>query len=302
MNYEEHLAENAYIIFLLHGVVERREHEVRNYNRKHIEESYFVDFLDRLLGAGGNPVSMDAVLESHRSRRALPPRSFAITFDDGFLNNLTHAAPILERYGIPATFYVTSDFIQSNRMSWIDRVEWAVEAADQGEVILPWRQDRAIFKRASEKIAFLDEVRKFAKSTEGLDLDALASSIQKQLGFDVTWSNGGALDQKMNWAQVKELNSRALFTVGGHSHSHGILSFLSEAALADELDTSLRLLRDLAGIEPRHYSYPEGLAHCYSAAVIEQLKKRGVEICPTAVFGTNDAQTDPFELRRIMVT
>jgi peptidoglycan/xylan/chitin deacetylase (PgdA/CDA1 family) len=301
LNYEKHLSETGYAIFLLHGVVERHESEVRNYNRKHIEATYFVDFLDRLLGAGGRAVSMDEVLESRKSGRPLPPRSFAITFDDGFLNNLTHAAPILERFGIPATFYVTSDFVQSNRMSWIDRVEWVVEKAQNGEVILPWSRQTAYFKSASEKVAFLDEVRKFAKSIEGLDLDAVASNIQKQLGFAEVWSNSGPLDQKMNWAQVKALDGHALFTVGGHSHSHGILAFLSQAALADELDTSLRMLRELADVGPTHYSYPEGLEHCYNAFVIEQLKRRGVEICPTAIFGNNDSQTDLFDLKRIMV-
>jgi hypothetical protein len=64
---------------------------------------------------------------------------------------------------------------------------------------------------------------------------------------------------------------------------------------------SLRLLGDALGEPVRHYSYPEGLAHCYSPAVIAALRERGVVCCPTALPGTNPVGTDLFELRRYLV-
>ena len=92
-----------------------------------------------------------------------------------------------------------------------------------------------------------------------------------------------------------------LMNIGGHSHTHAILSFLSPAALNNEINTSLRLLQDKAGVASTHYSYPEGLAHCYSDAVISELKKFGVQCCPTAIDGVNRPGIDPFHLNRIMV-
>ena len=94
----------------------------------------------------------------------------------------------------------------------------------------------------------------------------------------------------------------ALFTVGGHSHTHAILSFLDDDALDAEIDTSLRLLAERARIKARHYSYPEGLRHCYSDRVIRHLKKRAIRCCPTAEDGVNDHRTDLFRLKRITVT
>ena len=62
----------------------------------------------------------------------------------------------------------------------------------------------------------------------------------------------------MNWKQVYEAGKSDFLTIGGHSHTHQILSFLDSNQLAYELDTSIKLLKDKADIKPTHYSYPEG--------------------------------------------
>lgn len=299
MDYASRLRDDRFVIFLFHGVIERQIDPVRNYTRKHLERDYFAGRLRSLLEAGGHAVSMDEIAASHAAKTDLPPKSFAITFDDGFLNNLTVAAPVLADLSIPATFYVTSDFIESNRMSWVDRIEWAVALSGPGSLRFPWGGTGA-FASDEEKRQVMTEIRKRAKTEPGLDLDGLAGDLQHQLGFPETWAAEGPLDSKMTWRQVKELQDHPLFEVGGHSHNHGILALLDEESLDRELDLSLGLLRDRAGIGPRHYSYPEGLAHCFSDQVIAKLKQRGTIICPTAIDGDNDRASDLFHLRRVM--
>jgi hypothetical protein len=60
-------------------------------------------------------------------------------------------------------------------------------------------------------------------------------------------------------------------------------------------------LKSWTGQEIVHYSYPEGLAHCYSDEVISCLQKHGITCSPTAIEGTNDVKTDLFNLKRITV-
>ena len=105
----------------------------------------------------------------------------------------------------------------------------------------------------------------------------------------------------MSWMQVSEANKSDLLTIGGHSHTHSILSYLNSEQLNYEIDTSLELLDKKADVQSLHYSYPEGLKHCYSDNVIKELKKRGVRCCPTAISGKNNASDDLFHLRRIMI-
>lgn len=299
MDFAGHLRGDRFAIFLFHGVISKQTHRIRNYTRKHLEADYFAGCLRSLLAAGGHPVSIDEVVACHDAGEALPPQSFAITFDDGFLNNFSIAAPILADLSIPATFYVTSDFIESNRMSWIDRIEWALERVPAGRLSLPWNGDARFADDAQER-AVLDEIRRQVKGSREIATDDLASDIQSQLGLPETCSSDDPLDIKMTWADVRDLNEDSLFTVGGHSHTHAILSFLDEAGLDRELDQSLGLLKEKAGITPLHYSYPEGGAHCFSPAVIDALKRRGVVACPTAIDGDNGTETDLFHLRRTM--
>jgi peptidoglycan/xylan/chitin deacetylase (PgdA/CDA1 family) len=301
MNHADSLANDHLAIFLFHGVVDRGEYVVRNYTRKHVAADAFDLFLSTLCRSG-QPVSMNDVIEIKRRNAPYPTRSFAITFDDGFENNLSVAAPLLRKYKVPATFYVTTGFIGTNRMSWIDRIEWAFEEAGALAIRVPWSKTSHEAADAAAKMRLLDEIRKHVKSKPGLDPDAFASDVQTQLGFDETHCSDGPLDLKLTWDQVRALDGDPLFTIGGHSHTHAILSFLDTVALDRELDTSLGLLESKAGIVTRHYSYPEGLAHCYSEAVIEALRRRGIACCPTAEPGTNDSNIDLFHLKRIAVT
>lgn len=294
--YARHLKDDEVAIFLLHGVTDCTDTQVRNYTRKHLPRADFVALLSALAETG-TPVSMDEVAASRLEGTPLPRRAFAITFDDGFENNYSIAAPILADFGIPATFYVTSGFVEENRMSWTDRIELAVEAIAEGALDLPWGSRR--FSGIEGRIALLEDIRAQVKTTPGLDPDAVATSVQEQLGMAPVRASDHPLDQKLSWAQVAALGSE--FTVGGHSHNHGILAFLDDAALARELDLSLSLLRSRGGIDTTHYSYPEGLAHCYDQRVIDGLKSRGIQCSPSAIEGTNPPDIDLFNLRRLAV-
>jgi hypothetical protein len=196
---------------------------------------------------------------------------------------------------------VTSRFIDENGMSWIDRIEWAIENASRGSLRLPWAREPVQLGDIESKIAVLDDIRTNVKSNSDLDPDKLVSDLFLQLDLDEIHSSDDPLDRKMTWRQVREWISPG-FIIGGHGHTHSILSFLAPARLDWELDTSLRMIRERAGWTARHFSYPEGLAHCYSPEVIAGLRRRGIVCSPTAIDGVNPPAADPYHLRRVMVS
>ena len=197
--------------------------------------------------------------------------------------------------------YVTSRFIDENGMSWIDRIEYGLEVAPSGQLELPWSERPSLFANDEEKIGILNEVRRYVKSTPSLNVDAFVSDIFRQLDYEEVQSSDDQLDRKMTWDQVRSWSSGG-FLVGGHSHTHAILSFLEPSRLEWEIATSLGMLKDKAGLTTPHYSYPEGLAHCFSEGVIEKLKAHNIICCPTAIDGINEPGADPFHLRRVMVS
>lgn len=82
----------------------------------------------KLLHDHFDPIGLDELLD--RLARGRPiGNAVVVTFDDGYLDNHTTAAPILERWKIPATFFVTGNFIGSGHQAWWDieqgvRSEW----------------------------------------------------------------------------------------------------------------------------------------------------------------------------------
>jgi peptidoglycan/xylan/chitin deacetylase (PgdA/CDA1 family) len=297
--YADRLIEDGFAIFLFHGVIPEHRHALRNYGRKHLDRQRFELVLDELL-ARGAPVSMDDIVAARSGSKRLPARAFAVTFDDGFRNNLAVAAPILSARRVPATFYVTSRFVTEDARSWTDIIEQAVEAAPSCALELPWLGIAGHYGTLEERIGLLDEIRRVVKARRDLDPYAVAAEIARQLEASEMPADP-QLDRKLTWAEVQSLAADPLFTVGGHGHTHRILSFLEPAELEEELRASIDALAHQIGRPLRHYSYPEGLAHCYSDAVIEALLRRGIVCAPTAEPGVNTPRDDLFRLRRIAV-
>ena len=298
--FSDRLSEDRLCIFLFHGAVEHSSYAVRNYKKKHLEREELISILHDIR-CKGNPLSMDDAVWHHMNNEPFPKKSFAVTFDDGFENNYSVAAPVLDEMNIPATFYVTTGFIETGEMSWTDRIEYCLEATSSGSLLLPWPEPRVPFASIVEKIALLEEIRDYVKSHPDIDPDMFATNFCTQCGVRQPNCSEDPLDKKMDWQQVSELARHDLFIVGGHSHTHAILSFLEELDLEAEIDTSLSMLKEKAGITTQHYSYPEGLAHCYSERVIQTLRRHDIVCSPTAIDGDNGLNDDLFHLRRIAV-
>lgn len=294
-----HLREDEYAIFLFHGVISQRRNPIRNYTGKHLARNHFVEIL-RDLHKHGAPVSMPEVVTAHKEGRRLPERAFAVTFDDGFENNYSIAAPILAEMKLPATFYITTGFVDSNSPSWIDMVEFAIERTHSVTLDLPYPGLRGHFESREEKIGLLDTVRRVVKNDAHLDPYEFAHNLWKQVGV-AHMDPDPELDQKMSWRQVRELSQNELFTVGGHGHTHRILGFLPPDQLEREIAISIETMRSHLHKPAQHYSYPEGLENCYSEQVIKVLQGHGIVCSPSAMHGTNRFGDNLFNLRRIQV-
>ncbi len=298
MQYLNKLSDDSFVIFLFHGVIRENIYDVRNYTGKHLLVDEFASLMSSLKSSG-KAVSMQEIAES-ADKNILPNKAFAITFDDGFENNYSIAADILDELRIPATFYITSNFIENNLMSWIDRIEQAIEISAFDETVSFNNSKHKLSSRA-DKIEFLDTVRKTVKSKPNIYADRLVEDIYGQLDLPLIYSSDDPIDNKMSWSQVKELSQNELFTIGGHTHNHKIMSFLSDDELFFEIDTCMSMIQDRVSVSVEHYSYPEGMSNCYNNKVKQALKKRGIICCPTAIYGINNNKSDLFELRRLTV-
>ena len=299
-SYLNHLKEDKFTIFLFHGVTNQRNIGIRNYTRKHIYEEDF-DSLILKLSQKGNAISLDDAIESWNNKKTLPKYSYAISFDDGFENNLKIALPILEKYRTPSIFYITTKFISENSLSWVDKIEAYIDAAHKQIISFDdFCKDFKIDDYQS-KINFMNLVRNFVKNTEGIDADNFAVKLCKLIKLYKKPTIVPILDNKLSWSQLNQMKNNSLVTLGGHSHTHRIMSNLTLRDLQFEVSHSLGLINKNLKLQTHHFSYPEGMKNSFNEQVIKVLKNNGIKICPTAIQGYNSEYSDYFNLKRVNV-
>lgn len=294
------LRNNCFQIFLFHGVIKKKKFKVRNYNNKHLLEDHFYKILKKLKSKG-NALSMDEVVFIKKNNQKFPKKSFVITFDDGFENNYSIAAPVLDDLNIPATFYFSTDFIDNNTMSWIDKIEYCFESDKKLRSLEINDFGNFDISTIEKKIKCLEIIRTKVKSNFNINTEILVKKIFKYFNLEMINNSNNEIDKKINWKKTNLLKNNKLFTLGGHSHFHMPLTYFSKKGAVIQISKSIKLFKNNTNITLKHYSYPEGQKKDYNKNIKSILKKKGIICCPTAINGFNNYKTSLFDLRRIQV-
>lgn len=294
------IKKNNFVIFLFHGVIKKNFFKIRNYNNKHILQKNFLKII-KIFKKKGNVLSLDDIYDCIKSKIPLPKNTYAITFDDGFENNYSVAAPILDDLNLPATFYFSTDFVENNTMSWIDKLEYCLEVKRKGEIYIPWLKKKISFATDRSKINLLEQIRYFVKNNLQFDIDNFVNSFFDDCKIKNVSGLNTCIDKKINWNQVNSLNKSPIFTVGGHSHNHVSLGSLSDDKLDFQINKSFKLFQEKLNLNIRHYSYPEGQKKDYNQKIIAKLKSKKIILSPSAIPGINHFKSDLFNLRRVQV-
>ncbi len=100
----------------------------------------------------------------------------------------------------------------------------------------------------------------------------------------------------LSWNALRDLLATGLLTVGSHTHTHALLDRLPPAAVADELDRSVKLIEDRLGVTPRHFAYPKAVLGTPDAqeAVARRFRSAALAGTRPNAYG----RTDPLRLRR----
>jgi peptidoglycan/xylan/chitin deacetylase (PgdA/CDA1 family) len=219
--------------------------------------------------------------------RPLPAYSVVVTFDDGFQNNLRFAYPILRRFGVPATIFLTTGHIgRGTLLLWTERVGRMLR-----RVKLPEDAARRELKRL--------------KSMTSRDRDAAIQQMERTLGpnaRDEAEAAGPNADRYrfMTWSEAQEL-ARGGVTIGSHTVAHPIMASLDDERCSVELLQSKQEIERHLGRPCTLFSYPNGTADDFGDRDKASLRKAGYMAAVTQIAGVNDKHTDLFELRRLNI-
>ncbi|MBS9523961.1 polysaccharide deacetylase family protein [Litoribacter alkaliphilus] len=239
--------------------------------------------------------------------------SVAVTFDDGYEDNYILAKPILEKYGIPATFFITDRNLEDGKSFWWDDLE---------EIALHSGQLPASIHANGSEIDLGDEMTIAANHWDGNARFYAMEPINKRselyymlwqefgplkwreqdirLAEVKAWANRNSydVDKCMSKEQLKDLSSNELFTIGAHTHSHPALEAHSIETQFFEIKQNLDYLYKLTGSIPEFIAYPSG---SYNENTLEVVDRLGLEAGLTTVPVPISKKTKPFEMGRFQV-
>lgn len=276
-----------------------------------VSPRHFTEQLE-VLSRRRSVVPLGAITEALHDHR-LDPLHAAITFDDGYLDNLANAKPILERFALPATVFVVGGAVGQGREFWWDELDRLF----LGDHALP----------GSLELPLADRVHRWTLRAPGdTDLPARIRTISRGRLHRVLWrrlrtlpgaERGQAIDALRAWAglpaavrpdrrvmtagNLHQLSAGGLIEIGAHTATHPRLAALTPADQCDDIQQGKEILEAIVDAPVTSFSYPFGGRLDVSATSVEAVRSAGFARACTTRPGAVHPRTDPLRLPRLYV-
>ena len=292
------------LVLCYHGVSLRDEHQWNP--NLFLSPERFESRMRSLATLRYNVLPLDEAL-SRLEAGSLPPRAVAITFDDGFADFSLQAWPILQKYGFPATLYLTTHYVFhrcavfnlvipyilwrcSNRKAAPNQdFGWNFGRQSDGQEICGLSSPESR-QRLWEPLIQLSLDQRL--TTEGKE--ELAARVAEHLGFDYAEFRKQRLLELMTPEEVARLAREGL-DIQLHTHRHRTPARMD--LFEKELRDNRICIEELTGRTPHHFCYPSGVSKAGMSAVLRSL---GVISATTCVAGLAEAATDPLNIPRFL--
>jgi peptidoglycan/xylan/chitin deacetylase (PgdA/CDA1 family) len=248
----------------------------------------------RTLAQRFTPVTVDQIVDFANGGRELPPRAVAVTFDDGFLDNLEIALPILSRYAIPAIFYIMVGAVETGITPWYCRINFALRTTRKREWTDP--EQGRVYKLENlqdRKVALSAAWEAGARKTGAVQTEYVRQ-IEEALEIETVPSN-----LMLTWDQVRAVR-KAGHTIGAHTITHPNLAHVTKDEAQSEIVGCKERLEKELGEPIRHFSYPHpALNPNYSHQTIEITREAGFKSAALTTCGAVHKGDEPLSLKRI---
>lgn len=250
----------------------------------------------RYLRGSFNIIGVREAMRRLDAGEPLPARALSITFDDGYLDNLTTALPIMEGLGVPFTVFVPTGGLAAGDMLWWDRTIAALACTrqpslDLHEAGLSQAQDVMSLKGVG-RYATVDRV---LEQLWGMGLDAAMASVQRIEQLLAPFDARHVFAHRLAPPQVQQLRQRGV-EIGAHSVHHPNLGLATEELARREMTESRNYLESLLQEPVTGFAYPGGKMRSETARLAREV---GFEYALSTDIGVNSLPYDRYRLRRI---
>ncbi len=264
--------------FLFHGLF--RDEKERSPNlvdpQPWITVEQFHQFVEYYIDHGYIFVSPDDVLSGLKDHNSY----IMITFDDGYYNNV-HALPVLQKYDIPAIFFISTNHVIYNKGFWWDVL---------------YRERKKAGGSTKEIVREQNELK--TKTAE-----AIEAYLQLTFG-ERSLEPHGDIDRPFTPHELQEFSRENNVFLGNHTSDHAILTNYCSDAIKAQICSAQDTLSSITGRTPLAISYPNGN---YSDRIIKISREAGIELgiaigCRKNYLPFTDKNVDNMRLNRFDIT
>ena len=255
-----------------HGVVINDSTEIFP---RHIEKNQFEQHI-KYLSKKFNVISFEDAFYLYQNNIKPDKKTITVSFDDGYLNNLEVALPILDKYKVKTTFFISGICSEDdNFILWSDIIAFASYFSTENFIIV---NDKKFIKQG--KYNLIEEksnisIYNYIKNLPYLQRDEILNEVKKTYDFE---NNLTKLPKEywklMNREEIKKLSESEIVTIGSHGHLHYNLANIDLEQAKIELEVSKKILSDITGKNINLISFPDG---SYNENVKEIAIKLGYE-------------------------
>ena len=231
----------------------------------------------------------------HLAEGDSPEALVGITFDDGYADNYWHAFPILQRYGVPATIFLTTGGLDTGELLWFETLADAVRKTSKEFIDLEMDIPRRFWMRTqAERIDSNGRIFGLLRTMANSERTFWLPRILEDLGAG---KEAARRNDMLSWDQVRLMSAKGI-DFGGHTVTHPFLSKLTPAEAVWEVSECRRRIEEEVQKPAEFFAYPNGREEDIGAANKDVLRDAGYRAAVTTIWGMNDEFTDRMELKR----
>jgi peptidoglycan/xylan/chitin deacetylase (PgdA/CDA1 family) len=219
----------------------------------------------------------------------------AITFDDGYADNYQNAFPILQRFGVSATVFLTTGSIDCREPLWFERLAFAIKTSTHEFLDLDIGGAGRLWLRTTEER--LASNRRIVSLLRQLEDSERRYWLSKMLRHLAGIKNGEISRRMLTWKEVR-LMSRHGIEFGGHTVTHPFLAKMHKDEVAWEVTNCKRCIEEQLQVPVVHFAYPNGARGDFGINEKKILLQAGYRAALSTIWGLNGPSTDIMELRR----
>lgn len=243
-----------------------------------------------------NIISLNDYFNSLENEKQIE-RGLVLTFDDGYRCFYNNVFPILKKYNIPATVFITTGFIENNEdIFWHDKLIYLIASTKEREFSCKEISiKRYKLRNSKDKNKFYNNMSRILKEFNINERNEIINKLF--LALNGNENELKKTDQMLTWTQIREMHASGLVSFGAHTVSHPILTRVSLETAENEIKNSKEHIEKILNCYIKFFAYPNGSHDDFNTEIIDLIKKSGYSLSFTTINKTNKNYA-PYEMSR----